>query len=714
MSRYRKDAENLPARNWVFSAKDPIEGHKLTADQLHAAWRFNNKIIELNCERRRRITALLQARFPKILEIEENLESIQAEIDTLRGAIKQRNAQLRRKTIPPEDRKRVDDLVVRRRALVAQLKEAKKAAYADASLKEALQTVEAEHLVAFKAIYNDKAWGLGPGTRESIRASRANDHKGAPPVFQHWTGDGYVGVQRVKPKTGTFTWADAKLCKDRCIRIQVLPLQPAPDVPLRIAARPTPEETVRLRELYLHEAAIIARSASTAVRRGHRDALLKEIATIEREHPPRGENDAAGQPQLLLRHPARERRWRLLKERVVTIERGLRFWPTPETRDEDAPLLGTLRAEIALLEETILRPAQAPKAAIPGKSRSRIPLAIAWLRIFSGPGRTPVWAKVPFYLRREPPPDTEVKRAYLHRIMVGRKECWQLRFVLARPSWDRDDVAVTGACGLDVRWRLTDEGLRVGTAVGDDGVVRTLTLPHEWIDAWKHTASLRSDRDIVFDRFRQTLQEWTKGHKHIISEWLRDELTNLHLWRNPERLGRVVWLWRVHRFAGDEAIYTLAEEWRKQDRHLHNYQDFSRQNVIRRRNWTYRVFARELASTYRQVTTLAIDRAKGKKRSTAEKDDVPPAVRAYRDLAACGTLVQFVKEAVDEARRVPPEAVSHCCHVCGQDDEFDTATEWVHTCSECGATWDLAENAARNLLNRDSEPVDESDDETEA
>jgi hypothetical protein len=324
--------------------------------------------------------------------------------------------------------------------------------------------------------------------------------------------------------------------------------------------------------------------------------------------------------------------------------------------------------------------------------------AILSFRIGSeGPaGRVPRWVEVPFWLDRMPPRGSRIKWVYLRRSLVGRRVTWEVQFVLERDSWDRDVTPEGGSVGIDVNWRLMPAGLRVAYAVGEDGAEDVLFLPRSWLSCWEKAASLQAIRDRNFDEIRPRIADWLADHD--VPDWLSEMTERLRSWRSSDRLGAVAWLWKDRRFPGDEAIFPDVAAWRRQDKHLHDWQDGQLRKVVRRRDDLYRKWAKKICGRYRTVRIEDIDWSEIKALPEPGEPDPASFARVYNRIASPGRLSQILREFAVEVVRVPAADTTRRCHSCGNVDEFDAARELSHTCSACGVTWDQDRNAGLNLL----------------
>jgi hypothetical protein len=381
---------------------------------------------------------------------------------------------------------------------------------------------------------------------------------------------------------------------------------------------------------------------------------------------------------------------------AVQLQGGL-AWPA-------ALLAADTRLQIALQPLTARptmnqrsEPISQPDPDNPQSRAHRRPRALVRFRLGTEPdGRTPLWAELLVHLHRMPPADSIIKWAKLYRTLVGRRVEWKVQFVLARDSWARDDLAETGTVGLDINWRALPEGLRVAYAVGDDGSERTLTLPRDRLSAWSKVESLQAIRDRNFNAIRGELASWLRDAAVPLPEWLTERARFLSRWRSSDRLGALAWSWRGQRFVSDEVIFPRLEAWRRQDRHLHDWQDSQAKKAVRRRDDLYRKFVLGLARDFHTVKIEAINWKAIAALPEADETDCELA-RIYRRIAAPGRLAQLVKEVAAVTVRVPAANTTKRCHVCGVIGKFD-GIDLFHTCTACGARWDIDRNAAINIL----------------
>ena len=401
---------------------------------------------------------------------------------------------------------------------------------------------------------------------------------------------------------------------------------------------------------------------------------------------------------------------------VEQAMQGARSGPPPKFRrwTGDGAVTVQVQGGLSWAEATLggdkrLRVLHAPNLA-PGVSKRGRPLPAAdpdsrasretpryevWVRVGSEEaGRAPVWARAYFRLTRVPPPEARIKWVHLRRVMAGPCAHWQVQFVLSADDWPKD-AADNGACGVDVGWRMVPPGLRVAYLVGDDGDEDQLVLPHKLLGSVSFAASIRSERDLLFNATRDGLL----ARVHALDappDWLAEESKHMSQWRSPTRLTRLFDLWKANRFDGDADEFGLLEAWRRRDWHLHAYAAGVDRKARAIRDDLYRKFARKVARRYRTVYVEDTNWRELKALPAADEADALIA-RLNVQFASPGLLTRFLREAAEDPRERDHKRTTQECHACGHRNRFDQS-RLVHTCDGCGATWDQDRNAAANLL----------------
>jgi Putative transposase DNA-binding domain len=317
--------------------------------------------------------------------------------------------------------------------------------------------------------------------------------------------------------------------------------------------------------------------------------------------------------------------------------------------------------------------------------------------------RKPVWAKVKMYLHRDLPADAVVmgaalvrKASAVHRMSDGTFKpnySWSLQFTLR--TFEKKPRATTGAVGIDLGWRLMPDGsIRVAYWLGDDDKKGELRLPASVLSRWEKSRSLQGIRDRNFDAMRARLANW-KATLPVIPEWLAEATKFMGQWRAKGKLARVVIGWQP--IDGDGEILAELKAWQLQDAHLWQWEVANTRKAQRIRLHLYREFAAEMRKRYARVIVEDCDwRELARKPGVAEDSD--HGARTYMRAGAVGLLRGLLVQ--DGAKPSESADTTKKCSFCESPEEWDQATELVHTCERCGEVWDQDENAARNLLAR--------------
>lgn len=340
-----------------------------------------------------------------------------------------------------------------------------------------------------------------------------------------------------------------------------------------------------------------------------------------------------------------------------------------------------------------------------------------WLRVGSekvgGKGHLqPVWAVFPVVYHRDIPAGARIKWVRLCTHRCGTHAKWSAQFVLEAPGETWSITSPTrGELAIDVGWRdygpSDPERLRVATWVASDGTHGELRLPATMLARDTKVEDLRSIRDRNFSAARDALVAYlraTPAQRLGICD--RDQTRSLHQWRSPARLAALVVRWRQRMQAQPEndpamlQAFAAAEAWRKQDKHLLEWESHQREAIIRERREIYRIFARWVA-THRKVTVEQLDLSDLARVAQDPDDRLTPNSRAHRFDAGLSYLIAACKDAVWRAGgewvEADPAMTTQWCHEGDHEERFDAAPSVRHACS-CGRSWDQDVNAALNLL----------------
>lgn len=329
--------------------------------------------------------------------------------------------------------------------------------------------------------------------------------------------------------------------------------------------------------------------------------------------------------------------------------------------------------------------------------RRRLGRTKVYFRVGSS-GGDPVWLELPIMLHRPLPPGL-IKQAKVTRRRVGTHYYYQLHLTIDAAQSPTRPVS-SEIAGVDLAWRKTSDGLRVAYVSGSDGREEPIVLPEKIERGLKKAEELRSLRDRLFNEMRDRLPSLLPTG---VPDWLREAVQAMPQWRSPARLAVLALRWRESRFAGDDEAYRTLEAWRKQDKHLYEWEANARRKALEHRRQFYRELAKKLATSYGVVAVEDMDLRELAARPAPEE---PPRGEEYepahlRFIVGPSELRLAIKQACAKYGALYVEAPSALttqrCHACGKEERFDTAAHLYHRCSHCKALWDQDLNAAINL-----------------
>lgn len=327
-----------------------------------------------------------------------------------------------------------------------------------------------------------------------------------------------------------------------------------------------------------------------------------------------------------------------------------------------------------------------------------------WIRVGSE-GRDPIWAILPLYLHRPLPPDGVIKEVTIHRRRIGTHARLSCHITVVRDNVEPKPQR-PGVIAINLGWRNQLEGnLRVGYSVDEAGNRGQLSLLAEIRARLKHAEGLQRRQALMFDEIKGRLGLWLVEQPKW-PEWMAP-LKTLDKWRSQGRLVGIVKTWRDNRLPGDAAIFLELEAWRKQARHLYQWESWERTRALDYRKHCYRNIAANLAREYGTLILHQFNIAKIKEKNETEdkEQDAPKKVQKQLQQGAPGELRLALKHAFAARGGVvlelPSKNITQQCHVCSELCDFDAAKSIMHTCEHCGATWDQDDNACMNLLSRD-------------
>lgn len=267
-----------------------------------------------------------------------------------------------------------------------------------------------------------------------------------------------------------------------------------------------------------------------------------------------------------------------------------------------------------------------------GKSLHRLLLRIG------SEGRDPIFAEWPIILHRPLPEGSLVKAAKVVRRRIGAHDNWSVHFtlVLNDSKTSEEDKAIA----VNLRWARTTLDGEATTLAADytsDIGKGDISVAPEVVSQLRKSDDLRSIRDKNFDKIRGELSPQLKIL--TLPEEMKSRLEFMHAWKAQGKLAATVIWWRHNRFEGDATAFALAEAWRKQDKHLWDWEANSRRKALARRKDSYRVFAAQAARKHHVLVIEKINLARlAKKPELDEERDFNAKASAQRFATAPSEL----------------------------------------------------------------------------
>ncbi len=185
--------KSLPSVIYRYGALEPALNLPLVWEQLRAAHRYRNKLVEIERHRREQAAAVVSAASPDLAALEAQYASLQTKAEAEATRIKAVNKAARKQKATAEDRKALSMIHAEKKKVYAALKVAKDAAYKSVQARAALDQIDAAALTAAKEARAN--CGTGWGTYLQVENSLNGIRKGPPPKFLSWRGDGKLAVQ---------------------------------------------------------------------------------------------------------------------------------------------------------------------------------------------------------------------------------------------------------------------------------------------------------------------------------------------------------------------------------------------------------------------------------------------------------------------------------------------------------------------------------------
>lgn len=667
--------QSLPSCIWSYDAYPPIAGADLVDEQLYLTHRYRNDLVRCELDRRAAVEAVLA---PHLAAITAEVERLTAAVEAAAKDIKAQNQRARRRVASAVDR-----------ALLADLKQQRKVAYAHLKAKKAELFERPAALRKIETQISD----LKKRTKKKGRNLQALPEYAALATALATAQEAWFAVNPV-----------ARALAEIDVRDQERRRQLRKDCGLYWGTYLAVEQSCQN----------IRRGAPPKIRRFYR-----------------GEGKLAVQIQAS-KPLTTAALWSGSDGRLgVRAQPFLRPHPTAPQKDDrtGCEMIAALR---------IGGQGQQPVfAEIPFVLHRPLPEAhIKWIYLIRRLVGTSFRDQLQFVLSR---PDGFAPGDRSQVGAVGIDVGWRLLDVGLRVAYWTGSDGRTGQLLLPKeqlsRWQLVDDLRSIRATMFDakptqkgspPGGIRAVfrswlagEAPPPWLEerlAWLDTriadkqhprphrrqelhrlaglAALQSER-AAYQKLRQ---QWQRPEQ--LPEWLTERTETLGQWRAQACLAALVLHWREHRFSGDDAIFAALEAWRKRDKHLFQYEAHLRRKVLVWREHHYREFAAGLRRDYATAYIEDTDWSKLNKKPAIAEDRQSRGERQYMPTAAVGELLRFIREAMTETVAIDPVHSTHECWHCGSLEEFDAATDLCHRCRHCHRTWDQDENASRVLLQR--------------
>lgn len=341
---------------------------------------------------------------------------------------------------------------------------------------------------------------------------------------------------------------------------------------------------------------------------------------------------------------------------------------------------------------------------------------------------------IPIQIHRPLPADADVCQIELTSRRVASRYETAVAITVKIP--DPPPPVAGPAIAVHLGWRtLPDGSVRVATIKStqtltpptnlDGCVVGSSTqleavIPARLMDIAGRPASVRGRRDGNLTPRLKQLAEWIERYPQL---WENDDApfvrwtpNNIRQWRSAGRLAAVAKAWRdnptITTLDGGNELLADLEAWRRQDKHLWEWEANERQQTARYRDELWRRVGAWLASQASVVVVDDTNLAQLRQRmDIGETDPITPGIvadraRARAVIAAPGRLREMIVAAATrrgvDVTKVSAAGLSRIHSRCGHENTADArfATSISVVCDGCGQLYDQDRNAVSLMLTR--------------
>jgi hypothetical protein len=312
----------------------------------------------------------------------------------------------------------------------------------------------------------------------------------------------------------------------------------------------------------------------------------------------------------------------------------------------------------------------------------------------------------PIVLHR-PLPEGTIKFIHVQRKRIGKEFQWTCSITMEVDEIQKTpiDHPSRAACGIDIGYRLVNDGLRVAVIADTSGEIDRLTLPKDWIEKMDHVESIQGQLDNESNLTWGKLKAFLKS-LHDYPESLAESIGQLLKAgdRTPVRGMRALhWRLRSEPETMPEVL-SILDEWEaatfRREREMHRL----RHKLVNRRKDLYRNFAHKVANRYVmiRIEDMPLKKLAAVNLENGSDNPMPQTVRNNRTRAALHELTLCLRQAADKSgadfEKVSGTNSTVTCSTCGHQNPGVDKEDIHFRCEKCDTLHDQDENAAKNFL----------------